>query len=275
MVAFLFDFCGIFAILITYVLVFYSDFCMVFYVLRPTLSESLWGTFHIVLFNTFLFLLVFAHVKAIFSDPGHVPLPEVAVDFSEFRRSSRKRKDVSNDGWTTCNNCEMFRPPRSHHCSVCKRCIKKMDHHCPWINNCVGETNLKYFLLFLFYAEVTCSYALIMASFTYFFKLPLYDQNVIADLKIHIIVLMAISGFFAVFLLWIIYDQLHCIFNDITGVETLDPKKEKEPRPPKSKMAYLTDVCGGGGYFKWLLPCTSLRADLHVEYKVRESSFNI
>jgi palmitoyltransferase len=46
-----------------------------------------------------------------------------------------------------CRKCDMnWKPERAHHCSECGQCIFKMDHHCPWINNCVGGKNMKYFI---------------------------------------------------------------------------------------------------------------------------------
>lgn len=41
---------------------------------------------------------------------------------------------------------------RCHHCSTCNKCILNMDHHCPWLNNCVGFYNRKYFMMLLMYA---------------------------------------------------------------------------------------------------------------------------
>jgi hypothetical protein len=51
-----------------------------------------------------------------------------------------------------CRRCVRHKPDRCHHCSVCDQCIMRMDHHCPWIANCVGFRNYKFFLLLLFYA---------------------------------------------------------------------------------------------------------------------------
>lgn len=53
-----------------------------------------------------------------------------------------------------CKKCIKPKPPRTHHCSVCNRCILKMDHHCPWLNNCVGHYNHRHFFQYMAFTVV-------------------------------------------------------------------------------------------------------------------------
>ena len=78
------------------------------------------------------------------------------------------------------SRCEMYRPPRAHHCRICKRCIRKMDHHCPWINNCVGEWNQKYFLQFLFYVGVLSAYSILLVAVSWSSECPQCPKDIMS-----------------------------------------------------------------------------------------------
>ncbi|KAL4729309.1 palmitoyltransferase swf1 [Fusarium chlamydosporum] len=57
-----------------------------------------------------------------------------------------------------CRTCKFLKPPRSKHCSLCKRCVAKSDHHCIFINSCVGYGNQHWFLLLLMSTAFLCTY---------------------------------------------------------------------------------------------------------------------
>lgn len=50
-----------------------------------------------------------------------------------------------------CFECKVIKPPRSHHCQVCNKCVDRWEAHSFWTNNCVGRQNSGYYFAWVFY----------------------------------------------------------------------------------------------------------------------------
>ncbi|KAL8495641.1 hypothetical protein ACS0TY_019669 [Phlomoides rotata] len=124
--------------------------------------ESLIAFLVLVLFHFLLVLLLWSYFSVVFTDPGGVPpnwrpaVDEEGGD-NDPLTASEFPPDSENGRVRFCRKCNQLKPPRCHHCSVCGRCVLKMDHHCVWVVNCVGALNYKNFLLFLFYTFLETS----------------------------------------------------------------------------------------------------------------------
>jgi len=98
---------------------------------------------------------LYNYCKASCSDAGRPP------EFSDAVLASvTDEEDLSRAKAKQCHKCNLLKPQRAHHCSICRRCVLKMDHHCPWINNCVGFSNYRYFCLFMLYIWICCAFVL-------------------------------------------------------------------------------------------------------------------
>ncbi|KAK4467807.1 hypothetical protein MN116_008732 [Schistosoma mekongi] len=260
------DPCGISCILLTQLLVLYSDYVVVFHLVLPVLKNSLWAIVNTLCFNIVASLLLFSHLCAVLTDPGLIPL---------HRCTANQLNTVQKPGgWTTCNKCGIHRPPRAHHCRICRRCVRRMDHHCPWINNCVGECNQKYFIQFLIYVGILCVYALTLVIICRaMISVGLKDDTTNADVVVvaHTVVLVAISCLFGLFILAILSDQYKSIVEDTTAVEywklrvvpshSLDTEAcpgEGGFQRKLSKLTLFREVFGSGPFYSWLLPCAYL-----------------
>jgi hypothetical protein len=81
-----------------------------------------------------------SYVRTIFSDAGTVPeafrvRPEEESNAGGGEDALRRSLgiesviDITGSELEVCRTCRVKKPPRTHHCSHCKRCITKMDHH--------------------------------------------------------------------------------------------------------------------------------------------------
>ena len=149
--------------------------------------------------------------------------------------------------FTRCKSCYVVRPYDAHHCRTCHCCILEQDHHCPWINNCVGIFNKKYFILFNIYAFISVIYC----SFIYYYYTIIVNyKNFVNNVVQNIIAIC-----------WGIFAFIYGLFVIIMAVEQRDNVKKEFKKYWKDKEIQkqmikikMRIIFGRNFSFKWFLP---------------------
>ncbi|XP_044151802.1 palmitoyltransferase ZDHHC3 isoform X2 [Bufo gargarizans] len=243
------DGCGIACGIVTWFLVFYAEFVVIFVMLLPS-KDLVYSTINGIIFNLLAFLALASHFRAMITDPGAVPKGNATKEYIESLQLKPGQVVYK------CPKCCSIKPDRAHHCSVCKRCIRKMDHHCPWVNNCVGENNQKFFVLFTMYIALISLHALIMVGFHFLYCFE-EDWTKCSSFSppttVILLILLCFEGLlFLIFTAVMFGTQVHSICTDETGIEQL--KKEERRWAKKTKWMNLKAVFGHPFSIAWLSP---------------------
>jgi len=228
-------------------LLFYGQFC-VFTVMLVALEEyPVHQIINFIVFQFLWFMALISHLKTMLTNPGTVPKGTLDehVKMLEFEKG---------EVFLKCTKCSCVRPERAHHCRICDSCIKRMDHHCPWVNNCVGEGNQKYFILFTMYISLVSFHSLYWTVWQ--FVLCVNDNWKGCSMfsppatTIVIVFLLFEAILFAIFTCVMFGTQISSICSDQTGIESLKNEKGKSTDSWKN----LQVVFGGPFSIKWFNP---------------------
>eukprot|EP00392_Amoebophrya_sp_AT5.2_P009467 g9495.t1 len=130
--------------------------------------------FYAFLINASMFSIGFAH----WTDPGVLRGPlatgwTVVPETDGFDPTKEQGKVTAEEsaaqakfetavrqhlGWSEgkgsfrfCKETKQYLPDNAHYCSYDNFVVLGRDHHCPWVGNCIGFGNYKFFVLFLFW----------------------------------------------------------------------------------------------------------------------------
>lgn len=98
--------------------------------------------------SAFIYLFVWSFFKAMFINPGYVPVPsDNSVTLDQVKDLIKiGRFDTDN----FCVNTFVRKPLRSKYSRFNKKLIARFDHYCPWVYNDIGVRNHKLFVVFVY-----------------------------------------------------------------------------------------------------------------------------
>ncbi|PWA23014.1 hypothetical protein CCH79_00001922, partial [Gambusia affinis] len=226
---------------------------------------------YLVIFHIFLAMFIWSYWKTIWSKPASpstaFALPRAEKEMYEKEQRAEVQQEIlkkvarnlpvytrtAGGAIRYCDFCQVIKPDRCHHCSSCER-----------VNNCVGFSNYKFFILFLAYATLYCAVicATVVQYFIKFWTKQLPDTHA----KFHILFLFFVAALFFISIVSLYSYHMWLVGKNRTTIEAFrGPVFANGPDKNGFSLGFkrnVADVFGEEEKY-WIFPVFSSQGDGH------------
>ncbi|XP_078109950.1 palmitoyltransferase ZDHHC3-like isoform X4 [Sander vitreus] len=247
------DICGIVCAVITWLLLLYAEFVVLFVMLLPS-KNLMYSIVNGTLFNILAFLALASHLRAMCTDPGAVPKGNATKEYIESLQLKPGQVVYK------CPKCCSIKPDRAHHCRMLYG-VARPSSAALWRKVWQSMTNVDYYFFFnlLFiqmYIALISFHALLMVVFHFLYCFEddwTKCSSFSPPATVILLILLCFEGLlFLIFTSVMFGTQVHSICTDETGIEQL--KKEERRWAKKTKWMNMRAVFGHPFSLLWFSP---------------------
>jgi DHHC palmitoyltransferase len=157
-------------------------------------------------------------------------------------KRTREEGFLPRQGYKCCDRCEnIWKPDRTHHCSIQKHCVTRMDHYCPITLTTIGMRNHGSFFMTSIGHGLACAIWLALYPVYYVYNFRALARGNIT--KTVFVTALGFSDYLCVLSIFalsigIIFAHLILIFNNATTLEGVPGEQHlfKEVRASRLKL---------------------------------------
>ncbi|KAG8721004.1 palmitoyltransferase pfa5 [Ceratobasidium sp. 395] len=132
-----------------------------------------------------------------------------------------------------CRRDQLLKPMRTHHCRICATCVLQYDHHCPWIGQCVGAFNRKFFLNFVFWSTWFTAWV-----FATILPQVIVESNDGTNIDGQEVAVVALAGLFTAFTAGLAVGHTRLLVLNATTVESLGWARTRDKDNAKLELMF-------------------------------------